>query len=349
MQSSPNPPLVLVTGGTGYIGSHTVVELLEAGFRVVIIDNLSTSSREVLNSIYKITGKQADFHQLDLCDRSKTLEWFRKNEVPSAVIHFAAYKAVGESVREPLKYYHNNLFSLINLLEGMKESGCPSLVFSSSCTVYGQPDTLPVDENAPEKKPESPYGQTKAMCEQILRNCAGKNHLEGISLRYFNPIGAHESALIGEYPIGAPNNLVPMITQAAIGKRDALKVFGNDYNTPDGSCIRDYIHVSDIARAHVIAIIRLMEKKSKSPLEFFNLGTGRGYSVLETIDTFEKINQVKVPYQISARRDGDVEQIFADTRLANEELGWKAEKSLEEMLRSAWKWEQYLHKANHSK
>jgi UDP-glucose 4-epimerase len=335
-------PLVLVTGGTGYIGSHTVVELLEADYRVMVLDNLSNSSHEVLEAISAICGKACGFEKLDLCNRDLTLEWFSRNPAPDAIIHFAAFKAVGESVEQPLKYYHNNLFSLINLLQGMHTSGCKNLVFSSSCTVYGQPEQLPVDENAPQKTPESPYGQTKAISEQILRDLSHSGKEKIISLRYFNPIGAHESGLIGELPSGKPNNLVPMITQAAIGKREELLVFGNDYDTPDGSCIRDFIHVSDIAKAHVVAINRLIEEKSKKPLEVFNLGTGRGYSVLETIETFQKVNMVKVPHRIVSRREGDVEKIFADTRLANQELGWHAEKNLEEMLSSAWKWEQNL-------
>lgn len=337
-----NPPLVLVTGGTGYIGSHTVVELLQSGYKVVIIDNLSNSNAKVLDSIRTITNKNCEFTELDLCDRERTLNWFSEHPVPDAVIHFAAFKAVGESVEDPIKYYHNNLFSLINLLQGMREKNCTCLVFSSSCTVYGQPETLPVDESAPEKKPESPYGQTKAMSEQILRDLSQNGPENVISLRYFNPIGAHESGLIGELPNGKPNNLVPLITQTAIGKRKSLKVFGSDYNTPDGSCIRDYIHVSDVAKAHVTAISRLLKKSADQKFEVFNLGTGKGYSVLETIKTFERVNRVKVPFDIAPRREGDVEKIYADTRLANEVLGWHAEKNLEEMVSSAWKWEQNI-------
>jgi UDP-glucose 4-epimerase len=342
-QKNPDKPHILVTGGTGYIGSHTIVELLNTNYRVTTIDNLSNSSKNILPYIEQITNKKVQFHELDLADREASLQWFSSlKEIPDAIIHFAAFKAVGESVENPLKYYRNNLFSLINLLESMQQTGCKNLVFSSSCTVYGQPEILPVNENAPEKKPESPYGQTKAMSEQILRDFAFQTENKIISLRYFNPIGAHESGLIGENPSGKPNNLVPMITQAAIGKRKELEIFGDDYDTPDGSCIRDYIHVTDIAKAHVTAISRLIEKQTKKSPEVFNLGTGKGYSVLETINTFEKINKVKVPHRISKRREGDVEKIYADTKLANQELGWHAEKTLEEMLSSAWKWEQTL-------
>jgi UDP-glucose 4-epimerase len=256
-----------------------------------------------------------------------------------AIIHFAALKAVGESVEAPLLYYRNNMLSLINLLEAMQSFKVKNLVFSSSCTVYGQPDQLPVSEQAPMKKPESPYGQTKQMAEQILADVVKSNALDVISLRYFNPIGAHESALIGEYPIGAPNNLVPMITQTAVGIREKLLVFGDDYDTKDGSCVRDYIHVVDIAKAHVVAIERLLDAKNKSNYEVFNLGTGNGFTVLETIKTFEKVSHQKLNYEITARRSGDVEKVYADTKLANEVLGWKAERDLDNMLLSAWNWQ----------
>ncbi|MFA4851536.1 MAG: UDP-glucose 4-epimerase GalE, partial [Bacteroidales bacterium] len=303
---------ILVTGGTGYIGSHTVVELQQKGYEVVIIDNLSNSTKEVIYSIEKITGILPEFHEIDMCDETLTKKFFSKNKDISGVIHFAAFKAVGESMAQPLKYYHNNLFSLINLLKCMNEQKNNNLVFSSSCTVYGQPDILPVKEDAPFKKAFSPYGHTKQICEEIIDRAARIYGLKAISLRYFNPIGAHESALIGELPIGIPNNLVPFITQTAIGKRDYLRVFGNDYNTTDGTCIRDYIHVVDIAKAHVIAIERMLDNSSKSTYEIFNLGTGNGFTVLEVIQAFEKVSGMKLNYKFVDRRPGDIEKVWAD-------------------------------------
>jgi len=334
---------ILVTGGTGYIGSHTVVELQNEGFEVVIVDDLSNSQLEVLVGIEKITGKRPAFYQFDLCDEQKVAEFFEQNQDISSIIHFAASKAVGESVEKPLLYYRNNLFSLVFLLEVMKRLKISSIVFSSSCTVYGQPDQLPVTEKTPFKPAESPYGNTKQICEEILRDtCKANSEINAISLRYFNPVGAHESALIGELPRGVPNNLVPFITQTAAGIRKQLMVFGHDYNTPDGSAVRDYIHVVDLAVAHVIAVKRLLEKKNKSNFEFFNLGTGKGMTVLELIRAFEEVNQLKLNYKIVDRRPGDVEKIYADTSLANRELGWTAKRSAEDMMRSAWKWQQYV-------
>ena len=336
-------PKILVTGGTGYIGSHTVVELMEVGMEVVIIDNLSNSEREVLDGITAITGKQPDFEEVDLRERNATYDVFRKYPDIEAIIHFAAFKAVGESVEKPLEYYENNILSLIHLLEAMKIFSVQHMVFSSSCTVYGEPDELPVTENAPLKKADSPYGNTKQICEDILKDTIQTLKGKGVvSLRYFNPIGAHPSALIGELPIGVPNNLVPFITQTAAGIRDTLHVFGGDYNTPDGSAIRDYINVVDLAKAHVLAINRLLNGEQKSDFEVFNLGTGRGLSVLEIIHAFEKATGVKLSYRVVERREGDIEKVFADTSYANMELGWKAEKGIEETLLSAWKWEMQL-------
>jgi len=338
---------ILVTGGTGYIGSHTVAELHNAEFDIVIVDDLSNSQISVLNRIEKIIGKRPAFEQFNLCDKEKVNTFFKKHNDISGVIHFAANKAVGESVLNPLKYYKNNLISLINLLDAQIENNIPNLVFSSSCTVYGQPDKLPVTEDAPVQKAMSPYGNTKQICEEIIQDTIHANkNLKAISLRYFNPTGAHESALIGELPIGVPQNLVPFITQTAYGIREELRVFGNDYNTPDGSCIRDYIHVVDLAKAHVIAIKRMLENKSKANYEYFNLGTGNGFSVLETIKSFEKVTGLKLKYKIVNRRPGDIEKIWADTSFANKELGWKAEKSLDEMMLSAWNWEKNYRSSN---
>ena len=331
---------ILVTGGTGYIGSHTTVELQNSGYDVVIVDNLSNSSLEVLDNIEKITGKKPDFEEFDLADREKTDDFFHRNKDIVAIIHFAAFKAVGESVQKPLYYYRNNLVSLMNLLECQINYNIPNMVFSSSCTVYGQPEILPVTEQTPRKDAESPYGNTKRISEDILLETITVNpQLKGIALRYFNPIGAHQTALIGELPLGVPQNLVPFITQTAVGLRDELKVFGNDYNTSDGSAVRDYINVVDLAKAHVIAIKRLLENKNKKNYEVFNLGTGKGLSVLEVVTGFEKATGLKLNYKIVDRRPGDVEKIWADTTLANEELGWKAEKGLEETLLSSWNWE----------
>lgn len=331
---------ILVTGGTGYIGSHTVVELQESGYEVLIVDDLSNSTIDVLHSIEKITGIKPVFEQFDLTDNQKTEDFFKQNPGIDAIIHFAASKAVGESVEKPLLYYRNNLVSLMNLLDCQLKYNVPNIVFSSSCTVYGQPEILPVTEKTPRKDAESPYGNTKRVNEDILQDTIAANpDLRGIALRYFNPIGAHPSALIGELPLGVPQNLVPFITQTAAGLRDELKVFGDDYNTPDGSAIRDYINVVDLAKAHVVAINRLLQKKNKANYEIFNLGTGNGASVLEIIRAFEKSTGVKLNYKIVARRAGDIEKIWADTTFANEELGWKAEKGLKETLLSAWNWE----------
>ncbi len=339
---------ILVTGGTGYIGSHTVVELIEEGFPVVIADNLSNSDLAVLDGIEKITGVRPAFEEIDICDAGKLARLFDTGREIGAIIHFAAFKAVGESVEKPLMYYRNNMVSLMNLLEEMKAGKSANLVFSSSCTVYGQPDTLPVTESAPFKKAASPYGKTKQMSEEIIADVIFANpSLNAISLRYFNPIGAHPSGLIGEVPAGMPDNLVPFITQTAIGLRGELKVFGDDYNTPDGSCIRDYLHVADLAKAHVAAVRRLLDRQNREAMEAFNLGTGKGVSVLEMIKTFEKVNKIKINYSITGRRPGDIEQVWADTSLANRELSWSARSSLEETLESAWKWEKYYR--NHNK
>ena len=333
---------VLVTGGTGYIGSHTVVELLEAGYDVVIVDNLSNSERSVLRGIEKITGRRVPFHKADCQDEAAMRRIFRQHGF-DAVIHFAASKAVGESVEKPLLYYRNNLTSLMNILTLMRECGVPNLVFSSSCTVYGQAEKLPVSERTPRREATSPYGNTKHMCEDIIRDSvAAYPEIRSIALRYFNPIGAHESAEIGELPRGVPNNLIPFVTQTAAGIRPMLSVFGDDYNTPDGSCIRDYINVTDLAKAHVVAVARMTEGRMKAPFEVFNIGTGRGVSTLEVVRTFEKVNNLKLNYKIVGRRAGDIEAVWADPSYANEELGWKAEKSLDETLRSAWKWQQHL-------
>jgi UDP-glucose 4-epimerase len=334
---------ILVTGGTGYIGSHTTVELQQSGYEVVIVDNLSNSEIGVLENIEKITGQMPEFEQFDLSDIGKTSDFFKRNQNIVAIIHFAASKAVGESVVKPLLYYRNNLVSLMNILECQIKFNIPGMVFSSSCTVYGQPDELPVTEQTPRKDSESPYGNTKRISEDILKETIAANPgLKGIALRYFNPVGAHESALIGELPVGIPNNLVPFITQTAAGLREELKVFGNDYNTPDGSAIRDYINVVDLARAHVVAIERLLNNENKGRYEVFNLGTGNGNSVLEIVNAFEKSTGVKLNYRIVERRAGDIEKIWADTSFANNELGWKAEKGLEETLLSAWEWEKKL-------
>ena len=338
---------ILVTGGTGYIGSHTVVELQNAGFEVFIVDNLSNSEAKVVDRIEKITGRRPSFKNTD-CVEYKSLEAiFEENNGFDAIINFAASKAVGESVEKPLMYYENNLMILINLLKLMLKYNSNNLVFSSSCTVYGQPEILPVTESAPIQPALSPYGNTKQICEEIIRDTLYANPgLNSVILRYFNPVGAHASAEIGELPNGIPNNLLPFVTQTAMGKRAKLRVFGNDYNTPDGSCIRDYINVVDLAKAHVIAVQRMLENKSKTQVETFNLGTGRGLSVLEIICEFEKVNGVKVPYEIVGRREGDIEQVWADPAFANTELGWKAEASIAETLRTAWAWEQKLNQSS---
>ena len=332
---------ILVTGGTGFIGSHTVVELYNAGYDVIIVDDFSNSNPKILNQLETITGRKPEFVELDLCDEAKVKDFVAANTDITGVIHFAAFKAVGESVQQPLKYYRNNFYSLLNLLFAFNSK--IDFVFSSSCTVYGQPDQLPVTESAPVKRAESPYGNTKQIAEEMLTEaCAVSPELFVTSLRYFNPVGAHESALIGELPIGVPQNLVPFITQSAIGKRGPITVYGNDYNTPDGSAIRDYIHVVDLAKAHVAAIKRLESKAASSNYEVFNLGTGKGSSVLEIIHAFEESTGEKLNYQIGPRREGDIEQVYGDVNKAANELGWKAELGIQEMMRSAWNWEKYL-------
>ncbi|WP_372639824.1 UDP-glucose 4-epimerase GalE [Ancylomarina sp.] len=334
---------ILVTGGTGFIGSHTVVELQNNGYDVVIVDNLSNSKIEVLEQIEEITGVKPKFEEFDLTDKQKVNDFFQKYTDLEAIIHFAASKAVGESVEKPLMYYNNNLNTLMNIMSCMIEYKVPNLVFSSSCTVYGQPDKLPVTEKTPRKEAESPYGNTKSICEDIIRDTIkAYPDLKGIALRYFNPIGAHITAKIGELPLGVPNNLIPFLTQTVAGIRPELSVFGNDYNTPDGSAIRDYIHVVDLAKAHVVAIERLLNNKNKENCEYFNVGTGNGISVLEIIESFERATGEKVPHKIVARRAGDIEQIYADTTFANEELGWKSQSTLDETLLSAWKWQKHI-------
>ena len=334
---------ILVTGGTGYIGSHTVVELQNSGYEVIIIDNLSNSSADVVDNIEKVSGIRPAFEKLDCLDFAGLDAVFAKYKGIKAIIHFAASKAVGESVEKPLLYYRNNLVSLINLLELMPKHGVEGIVFSSSCTVYGQPDELPVTEKAPIKKAESPYGNTKQINEEIIRDTVASGApINAIMLRYFNPIGAHPSALIGELPRGVPQNLVPYITQTAAGIRECLSVFGDDYPTPDGSNIRDYIDVVDLAKAHVAAIRRMIEDRNKARYEVFNIGTGRGVSVLELVHRFEQVNRLKLNYKIVGRRAGDIVAIWADPSYANNELGWRAERSLDETLAAAWKWEKHI-------
>jgi UDP-glucose 4-epimerase len=331
---------ILVTGGLGFIGSHTVVELQNKGFEVVIIDNLSNSSESVLKGILAITGKEPLFEKLDLRDKSLIQSFFKKHNDVRGVIHFAASKAVGESVKNPLLYYENNITSLIYLLQELQQKSEAHIIFSSSCTVYGQADKMPIDENAPIKPAMSPYGNTKQIGEEIISDVAKVSNINAILLRYFNPIGSHPSSEIGELPIGVPQNLVPFITQTGIGLRKELMVYGNDYPTVDGTCIRDYIHVVDLAKAHVVALERLLENKNEDKVEIFNLGTGVGSSVLEVISSFEKISGKPFPYNIVARRDGDVTKAYASTRKANKILGWKTGFSLDQALESAWKWEQ---------
>lgn len=334
---------ILVTGGLGFIGSHTVVELQNVGFEVVIIDDLSNSSESVLDGITAITNKKPNFEKLDMKDKSKLLEFFKKHDNIDGVIHFAASKAVGESVQKPLHYYENNINTLVYILQNILELNESNFIFSSSCTVYGQADEMPITENAPVKLPESPYGNTKQIGEEIIKDtCLVKENLKAIALRYFNPIGAHPSAKIGELPIGVPQNLVPYITQTAAGLRDCLSVFGDDYPTPDGTCIRDYIHVVDLAKAHVVALQRLLENKNESNFETFNVGTGVGSSVLEVVKSFERVSGQSLNYKIAPRREGDVVSAYANTDKANTVLGWKAESSLDEAMRSAWDWEQSI-------
>ncbi len=336
---------VLVTGGTGYIGAHTVVELYESGYEPVIADNLSNSSEEVLEGIEKIIGVKPHFVKVDCSCREAFEEFFDNNPQIEHAIHFAAYKSVGESVGNPLQYYRNNLNSLINLIEIMTSRGSSSIVFSSSCTVYGQPlpEHLPVNEEAPLQPALSPYGNTKQICEEILKDsvAAMPEKLKVISLRYFNPVGAHPSAYIGELPVGVPQNLLPYVTQVAAGVRKVLTVWGDDYDTPDGSCIRDYIYVCDLAKAHVAALDRMRGKRGsvENNMEIYNLGTGKGLSVFEMINAFEKSNEIKLPFRVGPRREGDIEQVWADPSKANEKLGWQAVTSIEEVMKSAWKWE----------
>ncbi|MEA5005110.1 MAG: UDP-glucose 4-epimerase GalE [Rikenellaceae bacterium] len=339
---------VLVTGGAGYIGAHTVVELESAGYEAVIVDNFSNSSSDVLDGIAKIAGKRIPFVEADCADYNSFAKVFEQHPDISAAIHFAAFKAVGESVVKPLEYYRNNLDSLLNLIDLLGRKEKASIVFSSSCTVYGQPEQkhLPVSEEAPLQPATSPYGNTKQISEEILRDCtiSYKGRLNVIALRYFNPIGAHPSALIGELPRGVPQNLLPFITQTAAGLRERLSVFGNDYNTPDGSCIRDYIYVCDLAKAHVSALDRMIDKNSEmsGDIEYFNLGTGVGLSVLQMLELFKKATGIDVPYHIVERRPGDVEQVWADPSKANRELGWKANTPIEDVLLSSWRWEKKI-------
>lgn len=333
---------ILVTGGTGYIGSHTVVELHNAGYTPILVDNLSNSSIKILDQIEKIIGVKPEFYEFDLCDTEKVNAFIAEHADISGIIHFAASKAVGESVQNPLKYYHNNFFSLINLLESYREKPI-NFVFSSSCTVYGEPDVLPVNEAAPVKKATSPYGNTKQIAEEILEETAkAASNYNIIALRYFNPVGAHESALIGELPIGVPQNLLPFITQTAIGKREKLTVFGDDYDTPDGSAVRDYIHVVDLAKAHVAAIQLLEKGNPNGNYDVFNVGTGNGYSVLEAISAFEKASGKPLNYVVGPRREGDIIKVWGDVTKSADQLGWKAQLGIDEMMASAWAWEKYL-------
>ncbi len=334
---------ILVTGGLGFIGSHTVVELQNEGYEVVIIDDCSNSSEDVLDGIVAITGKKPLFEKLDLKEKDKVVDFFKRHHDIEGVIHFAASKAVGESVEKPLLYYENNIGTLVYILNELSKKAQANFIFSSSCTVYGQADELPITENAPVKTAESPYGNTKQMGEEIIADtCKVTTGLQAISLRYFNPMGAHPSVEIGELPKGVPQNLVPFITQTGIGLRKELSVFGDDYPTPDGTCIRDYIHVVDLAKAHVVALQRLLNRANESNYEVYNLGTGKGSSVLEVINSFEKVSGNKLNYKIVDRRQGDVISAYADTTKANNVLGWKAKSTLDEAMKSAWDWEQKI-------
>lgn len=333
---------ILVTGGCGYIGSHTIVDLLENGFDVVSVDNNTRSNPRILEGVEKITGKKVKNYKVDLCNFDDTFAIFQENPDIAGIIHFAAYKAVGESVEMPLMYFENNLLSLINLLKCVQEFSIPYFVFSSSCTVYGNPDTIPVTELTPPKAAESPYGYTKQMGEQIINEFSKAADVKCLLLRYFNPVGAHPTTLIGELPVGKPANLVPAITQTAIGKLPQMVVYGNDYPTRDGSCIRDYIHVCDIAHAHTLGLIFLLNKKATKKCEVFNLGTGNGVTVLEAIQAFEKVSGMKLNYSIGPRRPGDVVAIYANNDLAKKQLGWIPQYSLDDMMLTAWKWEQKL-------
>lgn len=340
-----NTKKILVTGGAGYIGSHTVVELVRAGYDPVILDNFSNSEKFIIARVRKITGRNVRFYAGDCVSSGDVAKVFKKEGRFHGVIHFAALKAVEESVEQPLRYYRNNLGGMLTMLESLGKYNVPHFVFSSSCTVYGKPDKLPVREDAPLKKSESPYGETKKIAERMLETYVrGNVPVKAISLRYFNPIGAHSSALIGELPIGSPKNLVPFVTQTAAGVRKKLRVFGDNYATPDGTCIRDYIHVVDLAAAHVRALKYLEKKRERTLYDVFNIGTGRGNSVLEIIKTFEKVTGVKVPYEIAPRRDGDIDKIYAAAGKAKKELGWSARLSLEDSLRSSWAWQQSLSK-----
>lgn len=333
---------VLVTGGLGFIGSHTVVELQNEGFEVVIIDNLSNSSEEVLKGIVAITAKMPIFEKLDLREKKSVQDFFKKHDDISGVIHFAASKAVGESVENPLLYYENNINTLVYLLQELQQKPEAHFIFSSSCTVYGQAETMPITEDASIQMAMSPYGNTKQIGEEIITDVAKVTNVNAILLRYFNPVGSHPSAEIGELPIGVPQNLVPFITQTGFGLREQLSVYGDDYPTPDGTAIRDYIHVVDLAKAHVVALQRLLSKKNEAKVETFNLGTGTGSSVLEVIQAFEKVSGKKLPYKIVPRREGDITEAYANTDKANKILGWKAKSTLEGSLASAWKWEQKI-------
>ena len=333
---------VVVTGGLGFIGSHTVVELQNEGFEVVIVDNLSNSSEEVLKGIIAITGKTPQFEKMDLREKAAVQDFFKKHHDVSGVIHFAASKAVGESVENPLLYYENNINALVYILQELQQKEEANFIFSSSCTVYGQAEKMPITEDASIQIAMSPYGNTKQIGEEIITDVTKVTNINAILLRYFNPIGAHPTAEIGELPIGVPQNLVPFITQTGFGLRKELSVYGDDYPTPDGTCIRDYIHVVDLAKAHVVALQRLLNKKNEAKVETFNLGTGTGSSVLEVITTFEKVSEQKLPYKIVARREGDITSAYANTDKANTVLGWKAKSTLEDALTSAWKWEQKI-------
>ena len=336
---------ILVTGGTGFIGSHTTVELINNGYDVVIVDNLSNSNENVVDGIEKITGVRPAFEKVDCCDREALAGVFEKHKGINGIIHFAASKAVGESVQKPLMYYRNNINSLINLLELMPKNGVKGIIFSSSCTVYGQPteENLPVTEKAPMQKALSPYGNTKQINEEIIQDFIHSGApIKSIILRYFNPIGSHPSALIGELPNGVPMNLIPFVTQTAIGIRKELKIFGNDYNTPDGTCIRDYIDIMDLASAHVKAMERILHKDGTDSVEVFNIGTGKGLSTLQIVEGFEKATGVKLNWHFAPRREGDIEKVWADPHKANTVLGWKATRNIEDTLRSAWKWQQKL-------
>jgi UDP-glucose 4-epimerase len=333
---------VLVTGGLGFIGSHTVVELQNEGYEVVIIDNLSNSSEDVLKGIVAITGKTPLFEKMDLREKAAVQNFFKKHQDVSGIIHFAASKAVGESVENPLLYYENNLSTLVYILQELEQKPEANFIFSSSCTVYGETEKMPITEDAPVQPAISPYGNTKQIGEEIINEVCKVSNINSILLRYFNPMGAHPTAEIGELPIGVPQNLIPFITQTGIGLRQELSVYGDDYPTPDGTCIRDYIHVVDLAKAHVIALQRLINKKNLAKVETFNLGTGTGSSVLEVINTFEKVSGQKLPYKIVGRREGDIISAYANTDKANKVLGWKAQSTLEQALASAWKWEQKI-------